>query len=177
MNRHPAHEPESLQAKLAKLAVELWVNEKQYLEVASPLPVELLFEAGCFVSLKIGNDLRGCIGTIEPERPNLGLEIVHNAIAAATHDPRFYPVRHDELAFVSYSVDVLSAPERVASLADQDPVVHGLIVEARGRRGVLLPDIEGVTSAEQQLEICLSKASISFDLSPTLYRFTVNRYN
>lgn len=172
-----AQEPETPQARLARSAVQKWVLEKKYVDLPTPLPIDLLMNAGCFVSLKIGRDLRGCIGTIEPETPNLAMEIVHNAIAAATVDPRFYPVRKDELPSLEYSVDVLSALQKISSLDDQDPLVHGLVVEARGRRGVLLPDIESVTTAIQQLEICLEKASLSLDLLPALYRFTVDRYH
>ncbi len=141
------------------------------------IPEELAHPAACFVSLKVGGHLRGCIGTIEPTEPCLAYEIMANAVAAGTRDPRFYPVDEDELEHLEYSVDVLSPPERISGLDGHDPRKYGLIVNGQGRRGLLLPDLEGVGTADEQLSICLSKAGLPADAEVELYRFTVSRYH
>jgi len=143
-----------------------------------PLPAGHTFftrRAACFVSLKKRGELRGCIGTLEPAEPHLGAEIARNARSAAFHDPRFHRVRADELAALTVSVDVLSSSEPCAR-ADLDPAVYGVIVLAGSRRGVLLPDLEGVVTVDQQVDIALQKASIGRGEAFTVERFTVTRY-
>src|SRR5207302_8814623 len=117
--------------------------------------------AAVFVSLHLKDgSLRGCIGTVQPVEENRAREIIRNAISAATRDPRFLPVRPDELALLDYSVDVLSAPEPIASIHQLDPKRFGVIVEKGWRRGLLLPDIEGVKTPELQVTIALDKGGI-----------------
>jgi len=143
-----------------------------------PSPAEHPFfarRAACFVSLKKRGELRGCIGTLEPAEADLGAEIARNARSAAFHDPRFHRVRGDELAELTCSVDVLS-PSAPCTPADLDPAVYGVIVLAGFRRGVLLPDLQGVDSAEQQVDIALQKAGIGPAEAFTVERFTVTRY-
>jgi AmmeMemoRadiSam system protein A len=133
-------------------------------------------QAGVFVSLKKQGELRGCIGTIEPVRDTLAVEIVENAISAASKDPRFRPVDEDELAVLRVSVDILSAPERVAGPGDLDVWRYGVIVRSGGKRGLLLPDIEGIASVEEQISVARKKGGIG-ELEPVeLYRFVVERY-
>lgn len=164
---------------LARRAVETYVCERRVLggESAPGLPA-LLQPAACFVSIKTaGGDLRGCIGTIEPSRPTLAEEIIINAVNAATRDPRFMPVEEHELPSLRYSVDVLSQPEptRFESL---DPSLYGVIVEDQtgARRGLLLPDIEGVETSTQQVQIAARKAGIHPDEPLRLFRFQVTRF-
>jgi AmmeMemoRadiSam system protein A len=135
-------------------------------------------ERACFVSIKtLRGDLRGCIGTILPTRPSLDLEIIANAVAASTRDPRFPPMQASELDNVTLSVDVLSLPEPVADRSALDPAVWGVIVSRGMLRGVLLPDLEGVDTVEQQLDIAARKAGIrKIDDAVTLERFRVDRY-
>ena len=132
--------------------------------------------AACFVSVKKQGELRGCIGTLEPVEPDLGQEIIRNAQSAAFADPRFPAVMEDELPGLSVSVDVLSQPETVLTCEGQDCREHGVIVSCDYRRGVLLPDLEGVDSVEQQLDIACQKAGISPDEEFQIQRFTVSRY-
>lgn len=136
---------------------------------------ELRRKAACFVTLKKGGDLRGCIGTILPRRETLRDEIAANAMAAALEDPRFPPVTEKELEDLSISVDILSAPENIDSLSSLDPDRYGVIIEKGGRRGVLLPDLEGVDTAEEQISIAAGKAGISSLEGASLSRFTVTR--
>jgi AmmeMemoRadiSam system protein A/AmmeMemoRadiSam system protein B len=132
----------------------------------------------CFVSLKtLDGDLRGCIGTIEAVKDTLAEELIANAISAATIDPRFPPVTGDELSDLRYSVDVL-LPAEPSSLEELDPRVYGVIVEDEsGRhRGLLLPDIPGVDTAKQQVEIATRKAGIPQGTKIKLSRFKVERF-
>ncbi|WP_281054561.1 AmmeMemoRadiSam system protein A [Thermanaerovibrio velox] len=132
--------------------------------------------SGCFVSLyTLNGQLRGCIGTIEPTRPSIALEIANNAAAAAFEDPRFSPVKPEELPNLKISVDVLS-PLEDASIEDLNPKVYGVVVRAGRRRGVLLPDINGVDTVQDQLSIAKRKAGIGDHEEVKIQRFTVRRY-
>ncbi len=132
--------------------------------------------AGAFVSLKKQGALRGCIGTIEPMRDNLAVEIVENAISAASKDPRFRPVGEEELLELRVSVDILGAPERVEGPGDLDVRRYGVIVRSGARRGLLLPDIEGIASVEEQISVARKKGGIGEVERIELYRFVVERY-
>jgi AmmeMemoRadiSam system protein A len=129
----------------------------------------------CFVSIK-NPDLRGCIGTIHPTRKDLGLEIIANALAAATRDPRFPPLAPAELSGVLFSVDVLSEPEPVSDWSELDPARWGVIVSQGGRRGLLLPDLPGVDSVAKQVAIAARKAGILDLNNLALQRFSVDRH-
>ncbi len=161
-------------AAYARACVEALVGGQP----APPLPADELYGtlAACFVSIKTrAGDLRGCIGTLSPSEPCLGDEIARNAYAAATSDPRFYPVRPPELAALTYSVDVLSDSEPTTR-DGLDPSRYGVIVSCGHRRGVLLPDLPTVTTVELQVAIALQKAGISPDEDYALARFTVRRF-
>lgn len=163
---------------LARDAVETFVRSEEVLSPPQSVQTLLTTRAPCFVSLKtLNGELRGCIGTIEASRDTLAEEIIANAISAATNDPRFEPVRPDELSNLRYSVDVLFPPEE-AVIGDLDPSAYGVIVEDKsgGRRGLLLPDIPGIDNAEQQVEIAARKAGIARDEPVRLYRFKVERF-
>ncbi|MFC2058652.1 AmmeMemoRadiSam system protein A [Chloroflexota bacterium] len=161
--------------QLAKDTVERFVRGGN-IHQPEKLTPEMSERAGVFVSIKKHGELRGCIGTFEPTRPNVAGEIIGNAISSASRDPRFTPVLPEELPDLSYSVDVLTRPEPVEDEAQLDPRRYGVIVESGGRRGLLLPDLEGVDTVEQQIEICRLKAMISPDEPVKLSRFEVRRY-
>ena len=147
---------------LARLAIETFVRTGEKIAVPEKPSPLLAVRAACFVSIKTHTgDLRGCIGTVEPAKQNLAEEVIANAINAASRDPRFDPVSTDELSGLRYSVDILAEPEP-ATFADLDPRTYGVIVEdeSETRRGLLLPDIPGVETAEQQVEIAARKAGI-----------------
>ncbi|MDD5399050.1 MAG: AmmeMemoRadiSam system protein A [Dehalococcoidia bacterium] len=162
-------------AKLARKAVEGYVSSRRMVEPDELVP-EMKEQAGVFVSLKKHGQLRGCIGTFEPTQSSVGQEIIQNAISSATGDPRFSPVRPDELNELEYSVDVLTSPQPVDDKAQLDPKKYGVIVESGRRRGLLLPDLEGVDSVDMQIDICRQKAGISPAEPVKLYRFQVRRY-
>ena len=135
-------------------------------------------DAGVFVSLKINGELRGCIGTFRPTTKSIAEETVRNAIAASTEDPRFPAIDESELEVLTYSVDVLGSPEPVADMASElDPKKYGVIVTSGGRRGLLLPDLEGVDTMQEQLRIAMMKAGIAEDVEAVdIERFVVKRY-
>jgi len=146
------------------------------------LPPELFkIRRGCFVSLhKLDDELRGCIGTIEPREDNLVEEIKRNAISAAFHDHRFDPLSEWELPGIKISVDVLTRPEQISSLSDLDPQIYGLIVsDGKIQKGVLLPSIPEIDTIEKQIRIVKRKADLSNtdDRNLIFYRFTSNRYH
>jgi AmmeMemoRadiSam system protein A/AmmeMemoRadiSam system protein B len=162
--------------RLARLTVDQFVRTGT---TPDPVPFSdpaLPPRAGAFVSLHSPAGLRGCIGTIEPMRPTLASEVVHNAVSAASQDPRFAPVRPDELADLEITVDVLEEPEPVSSLDGLDPKTYGVITTCGWRRGLLLPDLEGVDTCEQQVAIAMSKGGIRAGEPVTLERFKVVRY-
>ncbi len=164
-------------AALAKKVIEEYVIRRKVPPPPEEVPADMKQQAGVFVCLKIGNDLRGCIGTFLPTSGNLYEEIVRNALAAATEDPRFSPLREDELQALQYSVDVLSSPEEVKDISELDPKKYGVIVIKGARKGLLLPDLEGVDTVEDQLRITKMKAGIDpLDSNVQLFRFSVERY-
>ena len=164
--------------KLARRSLETYVKTGQRLiSLPEDLPAEMTTQqAGAFVSLHKNGQLRGCIGTIAPTCENLAWEIVQNAVSACSRDPRFSPVRPDELNELEYSVDVLGAPEPVDSPAALDPKTYGVIVSCGGRRGLLLPDLDGVDSVEAQLSIALQKGGIRENEPYKIERFKVVRH-
>lgn len=131
--------------------------------------------AGVFVSLKKQGMLRGCIGTISPENENIAQETMNNAVKAAVGDPRFPPLKPEELPEISCSVDVLSEPEP-AEIQDLDAEKYGVVVESGWKKGLLLPDLEGIDSPAEQVEIAKQKAGIMPGEPFRLYRFKVERF-
>ena len=163
---------------LARQSVETFVREGRFLEKPSASDPMLEQRAACFVSIKTHQgDLRGCIGTIEPVKDTLAEELIANAVSSATRDPRFPPVKIAEMPHLRYSVDVLSDPEP-AEFDDLDPKVYGVIVEdeSGAYRGLLLPDLQGVETARQQVDIAARKAGIAPGTPLRLSRFRVERF-
>ncbi len=165
--------------KLARLSVETFVKTHKPVEaIQKHMVTEEMMnrKAGVFVSLKKDGHLRGCIGTFLPSRNNLLEEILFNAISACSKDPRFDPVTEDELPDLVYDVDVLSEPERIFSVDKLDPKKYGVIVGNGNRRGLLLPDLDGVDTVEQQISIAKKKANIPAKDPIELWRFEVVRH-
>lgn len=163
---------------LAKKSIESYVCYKKIMDVpARGLPLELInTRAGAFVSIHKLGKLRGCIGTIASTQKSLAEEIIHNAISASCRDSRFDPIEPNELALLKVNVDVLGEPEDIESAAELDVKRYGVIVTNGSRRGLLLPDIEGVDTVEQQISIAKQKAGIGLNENVTLQRFEVVRH-
>jgi AmmeMemoRadiSam system protein A len=160
---------------LARRTIEAYVREGRPLASPALHDPALPERAGVFVSLHRGGELRGCIGTILPTQATLAEEVVHNAIQASTQDPRFPPVTVDDLAELDVKVDVLHQPEG-CSVDDLDPKRYGVIVTSGWRRGLLLPDLEGVDDVEAQVAIAMRKAGIAPGERCGFERFKVDRY-
>lgn len=178
MSGRPAVEGDPL-VSLARQAIASYVSERIVIK-PGPLPGVEPHRAGVFVSLHLPDgSLRGCIGTTEPTRVTIEEEIVGNAISAATRDPRFYPLAATELSDLDISVDVLGTPEEVEGLEGLDPKVYGIIVRtADGRQALLLPDLEGVETADQQFRITCRKGGIDPERDRyRLFRFRVERHH
>ena len=171
---------ESQITTLARTAVETYVLSRRIIKPAR-FPQTSLLErpSACFVSIKtLGRELRGCIGTVEPEEETLAEEVIVNAIKAATRDPRFEPLSSDELPSLRYSVDVLGRLEPV-EFDDLNPSVFGVVVTnySGSRRGLLLPAIESIETAAEQISVASRKAGIGADEQLKLYRFRTHRFS
>lgn len=164
--------------QLARASVVSYVQNGRILKVPDSLPEELLNErAGCFVTIHEHGELRGCIGTTGPTKRTLAEEIIANAVSACSRDPRFHPVKADELEWLEISVDVLGKPERISDLSQLDVKKYGIICSSHGRRGLLLPDLEGVDTVQKQISIACSKGGFDSDAEDlTIERFEVVRH-
>ena len=164
--------------KLARDAIEAYVSRDITIDVPEGLPKEMTDNmAGAFVSIHKMGELRGCIGTISPTKVSVAKEIIDNGISAATKDPRFPEITKDELPWLDISVDVLGRPEDIDSKDELDIKRYGVIVSSGYKRGLLLPDLDGIESVDQQIDIARRKAGIGEDEEYTLQRFEVIRHH
>ena len=175
---------EDIYVRIARSSIENYIKAEIRInkediknDFSEEIPNELFMtKAGAFVSLHKDGQLRGCIGTILPCCENLAEEILHNAISAASDDPRFSPVKKEELEYLEISVDVLSAPEPIKDKNMLDVKRYGVIVTSGRKRGLLLPDLDGVDTVDAQIDIAKRKAGISDDEEISLERFEVVRH-
>jgi len=133
-------------------------------------------KAGVFVSIKKAGQLRGCIGTIAPTTGSIAEEIMRNAVASSVEDSRFVPIHPNELSDLTFSVDVLGELEPITVTENLDVEKYGVIVSKGRKRGLLLPNLEGVDTAEEQLAIALRKAGIGDHEEFSIERFEVVRH-
>ncbi len=163
--------------RLARESAEYFVKNGREMKLPSWVPEELLrVRAGAFVSVHKFGALRGCIGTIAATKENLALEIIHNAVSAVSEDPRFEPVSEDELKYLDINVDVLGEAEKISSPDQLDVKKYGVIVQSGYKRGLLLPDLDGVDTVEQQISIARRKGGIAPGEDVELFRFEVVRH-
>ncbi len=172
--------------KLARKSIEHYVHQHTKFDVKKAEHHDKIFSkgflddamnkrAGAFVSIHKEDKLRGCIGTTEPTSPNLVDEIIYNAISACSSDPRFHPVEVDELKDLEISVDILSPYESIDSMNELNINKYGVIVEQGFKRGLLLPNLDGINSVDEQVSIAKQKAGI-VNGKIKLYRFEVVRH-
>ncbi|MDD3001626.1 MAG: AmmeMemoRadiSam system protein A [Candidatus Riflebacteria bacterium] len=173
-----AVETEDEYIRLARMTIETYIKERRIIKIPAFVTQEMKEQkAGVFVSLHLNGNLRGCIGTIAATTESVAEEIIGNAISASTRDPRFEPVMASELVNLEVKVDVLKAAEAVGSLKELDVKRYGVIVTKGRRRGLLLPNLEGVDTVEDQVSIAKQKAGIDiFDSDVVLERFEVIRH-
>lgn len=176
--REAARSQEDPWVRLARAVVESYVRHRTVPQLPENLPEPMVSDRkGVFVSLKGPSGLRGCIGTFSPTTESIAMEIVENAVKAASEDPRFPVVEPEELEELVITVDVLDPPEPISGLSELDPKRYGVIVSCGHRRGLLLPDLEGVDTAEEQVRIARQKAGISAEEAVSLQRFEVFRHH
>ncbi len=174
---HRQREQEDAFVRLARETIEQYVRSKEVLRCPGTLPEEMRkCRAGVFVSLKKDGRLRGCIGTIQAVQASLAEEIIYNAVSACSKDPRFEPVSQEELEHLTIHVDVLGDTERIDSPEELDVKRYGVIVTSGYRRGLLLPNLEGVDTVEEQIAIARQKAGIGGTEEVELERFEVVRH-
>jgi AmmeMemoRadiSam system protein A len=178
---------------LAKRAIETFVKKGKIILPPDNLPEEFLKrKSGTFITIMKDSQLRGCIGTYLQTKENIAQEVIRNAIAAASEDYRFSPIKEDELPYLSYTVYILSEPELAKALKESDPKKYGIIVRTNpldpsgdvvfnghfvAKTGLLLPDLEGVNTVEQQLSVACHKAGINpKEERIFIYRFTVEKF-
>ena len=163
---------------LARRTSEMWVKEHRRIQTANDLPAEMTEDkAGVFVSIHENGELRGCIGTIRPVYGSIAQEIMHNAVSASSEDPRFEPIQKEELPYLNINVDVLKQPERIHSRSELDVKRYGVICTKSGRQGLLLPNLDGVDTVEQQIDIACRKGGIDPDEDDiVMQRFEVVRH-
>ncbi|MBI5071482.1 AmmeMemoRadiSam system protein A [Candidatus Falkowbacteria bacterium] len=169
----------SAYVKLAKEAVEVYIKTGKIISPPNDLPKKFLTSrAGIFVSIYNGEELRGCIGTYLPTEPNLAGEIIGNAVAAATRDYRFQPITEKELAELSYSVYVLEEPHEIKNLDELNPKKYGILIKSEtGKSGLLLPDLEGINTTEEQLSAVCRKCGVRLNEEKiTIYKFAAKKY-
>ena len=164
--------------KLARKTIDTFIKENIKICLPNDLPKDMTDKrAGAFVSIHKYGQLRGCIGTILPTTGCIGEEIIQNAISASTSDPRFPAITENELSALEISVDVLGEPEDIPSPDYLDVKKYGVIVTKGFKRGLLLPDLDGVDTVEDQIAIAKRKAGIGYDEDVKLQRFEVIRHH
>jgi len=169
--------------KLVKNTIEEYIKTGKKIRVPENLPEDFYnIRKGVFVTIYTKHSekkLRGCIGTFMPTKKSIAQEIIDNAISAAVHDYRFDPVLENELADLVYEVSLLNPSEQINSVEDLDAKRYGVIVKSLdGKTGLLLPDIEGVETPEEQISIACQKAGIDLKMEKIeLFRFTVSKYD
>jgi AmmeMemoRadiSam system protein A len=170
-------ENEDIYRALARQSLEYMVNTGKKLPSNTDVSEELSNKrAGVFVSLHKNGRLRGCVGTISPTTKCIADEIIQNAVSAGLYDNRFEPVTKSELPFLVYKVDVLAAPESISGPEKLDVKRYGVIVTSGGKRGLLLPNLDGIDTVEEQIQIAKQKAGISDNMPVKLERFEVVRH-
>ena len=170
-------EREDPYVRLARETVESWVLDRKTPGVPDWATAEMKQNrAGVFVSIHKDGKLRGCIGTFLPTRECIAKEIISNAVSASTRDPRFDPIGPEELKWLEINVDVLSTPKPIGSKEELDVKRYGVIVSSGSRRGLLLPDLDGVDTVDEQVDIARRKAGIREQDPITLERFEVVRH-
>ncbi len=170
--------------RLARFSLESYITTGKRIsrsdlagEKWADMPAEMYEnKAGTFVSIHKDGALRGCIGTILSTCDCIADEIMQNAISASTNDPRFPMIKESELPYLEISVDVLGNPEPISSPDELDVIKYGVIVTSGRKRGLLLPNLDGVDTIEEQIAIACRKAGIRDDEDYSLERFEVVRH-
>ena len=139
MQKQMSSEEKQLLLEIAREAIVSYVENGStpQLEINNG---NLQVKQGCFVCVKINGVLRGCIGNFISDKPLYEL-VQEMAVSAATKDPRFYPMKRDDLQGFDLEISVLSPLRKISSVEEIEVGVHGLYLEKNFSRGVLLPQV------------------------------------
>ena len=156
---------------LSRQAIDTYLRTRQMIHPPEPIPTELQAPSAVFVTLRKDGELRGCVGSVRPTEATAAHELIRYAVASAVRDPRFDPVRLDEVSALTIKVQLLDVPEPVTDIAKLDPHTFGIIVRRGDRQALLLPDIDGIDTPEQQVLAACEKAGIDRHAPLQLERF------
>jgi AmmeMemoRadiSam system protein A len=156
---------------LGRKAIETYLRTRRLIEPPQPIPIELQAPSAVFVTLHKDGELRGCVGSVHPTEPTAAHELIRYAVASAVRDPRFDPVRLDEVGALTIKVQLLDPPEPIPDISGLNPRTHGIIVRRGDRQALLLPGIEGIDTPEEQLRAACEKAGINRNAPVELERF------
>jgi MEMO1 family protein len=156
---------------VGRRAIEAYLRHRQLIEPPQPIPRALRAPSALFITLRKDGELRGCVGSMAPTEPSAAHELIRYVVAAALRDPRFEPVRLEEVPSLSIKAQLLEPPEAITRISDLDPATYGIIVRANGRHALLLPDIEQITTAEEQVRAACDKAGIDRYAALRIERF------
>lgn len=162
---------------LAKSTIEKYIKENKVISLPKNLPKKFYEKkAGVFITIKKDGKLRGCIGTFLATKENIAKEIIENSISAATKDYRFMPVEESELPFLSYEVYILQNPEKILSIESLNPKKYGILIKSKDKSGLLLPGLDGIENAQEQISIACQKADISSKEKIEIFRFLAKKF-
>lgn len=151
---------------IARSAIESHVSNND----VSVVPREerrLNFKHGCFVTIKQEGNLRGCIGNFQSERP-LFKEVAEMAMASSSSDPRFYPLKIQDLDSISLQISVLSPLVKIDNIDEIIIGKHGIYLELNHCRGVLLPQV--ATENHWDRTTFLNQTCVKADLPTTAWQ-------
>ena len=156
---------------LGRQAIDTYLRTRRLIDPPQPIPIGLQAPSGVFVTLHKDGELRGCVGSVQPTEATAAHELIRYAVASAVRDPRFEPVRLDEVSALTIKVQLLDPPEAITDISGLNPRTHGIIVRRGDRQALLLPGIEGIDTPEQQLRAARDKAGIDRHAPVELQRF------
>jgi MEMO1 family protein len=156
---------------LGRHAIDTYLRTRRLIDPPQPIPSELQAPSAVFVTLRKDGELRGCVGSVRPTEATAAHELIRYAVASAVRDPRFDPVRLDEVKALTIKVQLLDPAEPVAGTSGLDPQTYGIIVRSGERQALLLPGIEGIDTPEQQVLAACQKAGIDRFAPLALERF------
>jgi len=157
--------------ELGRRAIDTYLRTRRLIEPPDPVPAHLQLPSAVFVTLRKHGELRGCVGSVRPTEPTAARELIRYVVASAVRDPRFDPVRLDEVADLTIKVQLLDPAEPITDISALDPTTYGIIVRWGDRQALLLPGLEGIDTPEQQILAVCEKAGIDRHAPLVLERF------
>ncbi len=162
--------------ELARTAVERFVQEGARIEPdLRRLPRALREPGSVFVALYQGEQLRGLMGSLKPQKPTRAHEIIYHATRAALLDPHRPPVEPEELPTLRYVVYLVESYEPLRDSSQVDPQRDAVLVEWQGRASAIVPPMPDVRTPQEQIERAFARGGIPREASAQIYRVRLNR--